>query len=534
MPRKPRQHPKPELVPDGPLSELVGEGGATVHRLTGKLNDMLEAIVSGCAIVDNVAALPPLLDVADDVLRQVDLTTLDDLPGDGELLDEDLDEELDENDDDDLADEEIVAGMGELGEAFAGVSLTTRVLARGLLARALNRQPGASPWLNPPPALARGGDEGELLDDLTRTLLPANLPKPMRQSRVDRREAFEEAASLIREVGLEEFDVSCDLVTWDGTTELFAYPLSPEGAHVALLEYLFQRAEAEAEDLDPLLAVERDASFWEFSCWSVSPPPGPLLVVVNEFPRTVREQEYSLVERSTIALGTPVIDELAHDVGFAELLPRQHRLAAALTESFVDVFECLTLEGSRATMRSLSDGRTFQVHEHMKPIQYMPGWIAAGRLLPFDDDTYLRSPGMLFFKPHDPADMQSSVRVFDGLRATVSPALAVEAFISSGMFGVPVPREVKPARSRADAHTLLAMIDDIVADAELDREEPSSDVYYVPGHHRESSSPRAGGIRLDETVQAYIAALDQQATGSGQGRQQRPRTPKRKGKRRRK
>jgi len=49
----------------------------------------------------------------------------------------------------------------------------------------------------------------------------------------------------------------------------------------------------------------------------------------------------------------------------------------------------------------------------------------------------------------------------------------------------------------------------------------------------ESSAPRAGGVRLDETVQTYMTALDQQATGGGQGRQQRPRTPKRKGKRRR-
>ncbi|MDF2771880.1 MAG: hypothetical protein K0S86_1374 [Geminicoccaceae bacterium] len=528
MSRNPRQYPKPEIVPDEPLSEPLGDGGATVHRLTGKLNDMLEAIVSGCAIVDDVAAtLPPFGGAVDKALQQLDLAALDDLPGDSELLDEELD------DDDDLTGEEIVAGMGELGEAFGGITLTTRVLARGLLSRALNRQPETSSWLNPSAGSAGGGDEARLLDDLTRTLLPANLPKPMRLSRADRREAFEEAASLIREVGLEEFDMSCDLATRDGGTELFAYPLSPEGAHIALLEYLFHRAEAEAEDLDPFLAVERDASFWEFSRWSVSPPPGHMLVEVNEFPRTVREQEYSLVERSTITLGTPVIAELANDVGFAELFPRQHRLATALTESFVDVFECMALEGSRATMRSLTGGRTFQVHEHMKPIQYVPGWIAAGRLLPFDDDTYLRSPGMLFFKPHDPADMQSSARAFDGIRAGMSPALAIEAFISSAMFGVAVPREVKPARSRADARTLLAMIDAIVADAELDRESPSSEMYYVPGHHMESSSPRAGGVRLDETVQTYVAALDQQATGGGQGRQQRPRTPKRKGKRRR-
>ncbi|HEX6048754.1 MAG TPA: hypothetical protein VFZ21_05790, partial [Gemmatimonadaceae bacterium] len=411
-----------------------------------------------------------------------------------------------------------------------GITLTTRVLARGLLSRVLDGPPEASPW--PTPSATGHAAETQLFDELTRTLLPANLPKSLRISRADRREALDEAASLIHEVGLEDFGVWCDLVTLGGTRALATSPASPEGAHIALLEFLFERAEAVVEDLDPLLAVERDASFWEFSRWSASPPPGAMVGEVADFSRTVREQEYSLADRNTIALGTSVIAELARDSGFAELFPRQHRMATALTESVVDVFDIVSREGVRTTFRSLSDNRTFQVREHMDEIQYRSGWIAAGRLLPFDDDTYLRSPGMLFFKPQLAEETRAATRLFDGMRATMTPSLAIEAFISSAMFGVPVPREVKPARSRGDARTLLEMIDDIVADAELDEESVSSDLYYVPGHRTETSSPHSG-IRLDSTVQGYMAALERQATGGGQGRQQRARTPKRRGKRRR-
>jgi len=90
------------------------------------------------------------------------------------------------------------ASRAPLEEMFAGVALTTRVLVRALLAHVLDRQL--------PRARGRSGVEGEsedvLLDGLSQPLLPANLPEPFRLSRADRREAFEEAAFLIREVGL--------------------------------------------------------------------------------------------------------------------------------------------------------------------------------------------------------------------------------------------------------------------------------------------------------------------------------------------
>ena len=518
MSRKSRQRQKPGPDPNEPDAELPHDDRATVYRLTGKLHDMLEAIVSGCVIM----AQTEEMDATPDVDNRLD----------DELRDEGLGA-------DEPTNEEIEAGVSQVLEAFGGLAFTTRLLGRELLAQALDRRPAQSVASFVSIESAADHDsEAAIVDKLVESLLPANLPDAMRPSPRGRREASGEAAWLVREVGLEEFDVSCDLATSDdGTPELFASSVSPESAHVALLEYVFVRAETIVDSFDPLLAAERDASQWEFSQWSVSPPPGRGSVEVMEFAGSVREQEYSLAERRTVTLGTSVMDELAQNEGFAELCPRQHRMSAAFATSFVDVFECVGLEATRGTFRSMRNGRTFAVHEHRESITYAPGWIAMGRLLPFDGDLHLRSPGMLFLEPDDRTDMTSAVEAFADARAT-SPALALEAFISADVFGIPVPRSVKPARSKVEARAMLAMIGDMLDDAELERvrdDEPRvrDEIYYTPGLHADSGAAGDGGIQLDATLQTFMAALEEQAAGGGRERNQRSRTKRKKGKRRR-
>lgn len=526
MSRKSRQRQKPELVPNQPDTVLLTDNPhGTVYRLTGKLHDMLEAIVSGCAIITQTAEL------ADELYREDGF--------DEEFDDEELDDE--ELFADGPTEEELAADVSQELEAFGGLAFTIRLLARELLAQALDRQPARSvASFFSTDSGAHEGSDAAVVDKLVEPLLPANLPDEMRPSRSSRREAFGEAAWLLREVGLEEFDVSCHLDTSDdGTPELRAYSLPPESAHVELLEYLFVRAETIVDTFDPVLAAERDASYWEFSQWSVSPPPGHAPVEVTDFAGSVREQEYSLAERRTVTLGTSVMRNLAQSEGLAALCPRQYRIAAALDASFVDVFECVGLDGTRATFRSMRDGRTFQLHEHLQGTVYAPGWIAMGRLFPFDDNLYLRSPGMLFMKPNDRIDLTPAVEAFADARTTLSPALALEAFISSRVFGVPVPRQVKPAISKAEARSALAMLADMLADADLERARNddvtavSNQIYYTPGLHDDGGAGDDDGLRLDTTLQAFIAALEEQAARGGGERHEQPRAKKRKGKRRR-
>jgi hypothetical protein len=488
MSRKSRRHNTPELVPEPlPIEESVDER-FSLHHLTGELHDTLEAIISGSVFLAKGPVPPALLDPDSDEFQALAAEM-------SETLIDDLDATVDAEEDDTLESEEAAldAEIDQLRDVFAGVTLTIRVLARALIARTLGR---GSPttieqYYVPTASHAETETESAALDGLTHALLPPNLPPALRPSRTEKKAAFEDAALLVREVGLEEFDVSCDLGTRaDGSYELLAFRLSPETAHVELLEFLFDRAEGVALEEDPLLVTERDASSWEFARWSVAPPPGRGSPDIAAFARRVREQEYSLADRPTVALGASVIEELADDETFAELFPRQHRMAAALTASVVGVFECVALDGNRATLRSVRDGSTYVVHEHMEPIEYSTGWVAAGRLIPFEGALHLRSPGTVFAHPDDLELARAAANEVGGLEGTLPPALALEAFISAAMLGVNVPRAVKPMRSKADAREVLAALQLMLAAAELD---------------------------LDATLEGFIAALVEQAGAGSAG-----------------
>jgi hypothetical protein len=537
MSRTSRHRNSPELARGESAVEMAEEDRPTVHRLTGELHDAFEAILSGCAITARGPALPAIMDAVSDVLSEFGEAAGDEFEDDfedaGDADDLELGDAIELDDD---LDTDIEPEVDELGAAFGGIALTTRILARGLLARVLDRErPSIGSYYIP--GASAGGSEVEPLPlgELTQALLPPNLPAEIRPSKVERKEAFAEAASVIREVGLEEFEVSCYLGSGQaGIAELFIYPRSSESAHVALLEFLFNRAEGFAQSLDPLLAAERDASSWEFSRWSTSSARGRGSGEEVEFSQSVREQEYSLVDRRTIALGDSVMGEILKDPSFAELFPRQRRMAQALVDSVAGVFECVALEGTHATFRSMHDGRTYRVHEHMDPIVYSPGWIGAGRLLPFDGDLYLRSPGMLFSHPDDPERLRAAVDALNDFRGTLPRALALEGFISSEVLNVSVPRAMKPARSRTEAREALAALAQILADAEQDREVVPDEAVGVGDGEAEEDTMADGAIRLDATLEGFMAALAKQAVAAGgRERQRGGRGRKKKPKRRR-
>jgi hypothetical protein len=502
MSRKSRRN-APELVREPAVHDDPIDDRVTVHRLTGELHDTLEAIISGCAFLAKGPVPPALLDPESDEFQAI-AAELNESLADGALDAEDVGT---------LESEEAAldAEIDQLRDLFGGVTLTTRVLARALLARTLDRGlPPVEQYYVPTASHAEAETESAALDELAHALLPPNLPPALKPSRAELKAALDDAALLVREVGLEEFDVSCDLeAVGNGAYELVTAPVSPESAHVQLLEFLINRAEGVALE-DALLATERDASAWEFSRWSVAPPPGMVSSDVATFARHVREQEYSLVDRPTIALGASVIEELADDETFAELFPRQHRMAASLVASVVGVFECVALDGNRATLRSIRDGSTYVVHEHMEPVEYGMGWVGAGRLLPFEGALHLRSPGMVFAPARDLELARAAANDVGALDATLPPALALEAFISAAMLGVNVPREMKPMRSKAEARELLSELQLMLADAE---------------------------IALDATLEGFIAALAEQAgAGSAGGGKSRPgatRKARRRSKRRR-
>ena len=421
----PGSRPKLELDREAAFRRVDdGQTARSSDRLTGEAQETLETLISGCTFIIRAEDAEAVLEsgaALDDDAAADDVADWDDdeeLEAELEALDNDI-ESLGEALDSDDATRSPLWGL---------IAVANRALARALISRALGRESTVTPNAEHLPGSDEADAERRALDDIARKLLPTDLPSPRRSARADRRAAFDEAAYLIQEIGLEEFDLSCDLVTSrDDVTELWTYPVSPTSAHVALTEFLYDRAEAVAMD-DDTLATERGACAWEFSRWSVAPPPGRIPPEMADFPRDVREQEYSLVDHPSVALGSPILVDVATRGDFAELYPRQHTMAVALERSFVDVFVCESVSGSDVRLRSIRSDLTFEVRDHMEPVVYRPGWIAMGRLLPFDVDgsAHLRSPGMMFFPPAEPGLAEAAAESFEKLSETLPPALALE------------------------------------------------------------------------------------------------------------
>jgi hypothetical protein len=492
---RPRTPKEPELAHAASDDELRMERG-TVHTLIGEPRRLLDAIMNGRALL---AAAP-------------DFDEDEDGDPDDDFADvADADDPVDFVGFDDEAADPIPEGL----DPIAAMVLTTHVLARALLDQVI----GANPKRLGTDPIADGDDEpgvdGGILDVLSTNLLPPNATPLVRQSREERAALVDDVSMLLSEVGLEEFDVSCDLeVLRDGTSNLYVTPVSPEHAHVALLDRLFERTEEITMAEGPILALERDASAWEFACWNVAPPPGTSESEISVLASSIREQEYSLVDRVSAALGTSVIRELLDGDGFAELFPRQHHVASALSTSVADVYECVAIDGDRVALRSVRDGRTYTVDEYVDPVPYAVGWLGLGRLLRYDDaGLHLRSPGMIFARPETPdfaREVGDALRRYD---EELPAALAVEAVISSVVLGVSVPRRDKPMRSRADARRALDTIREVIEGTEWeDFLTPSTadaplggmgvPQYYVPRHR-------------DTTVADFMTALIEQAEGGG-------------------
>jgi hypothetical protein len=187
-----------------------------------------------------------------------------------------------------------------------------------------------------------------------------------------------------------------------------------------------------------------------------------------------------------------VVAQLATEDALAKVCPRQHRMAGVLVASFVDLFKCVAVTGNRFTLESVRDGKTFDVYEHMDdPVEYSTGWLCAGRLLPFGDAGYLRSPGMIFVHPADPGLVFQAAAALDAFGETLPPALALEATISSVVLKVTVPRVRKPAQSKAHARRMFDVVSTLLADPDFALE------------------------TTDPTLDAFMAALAHQAEGGG-------------------
>ena len=121
--------------------------------------------------------------------------------------------------------------------------------------------------------------------------------------------------------------------------------------------------------------LERGASAWWFSRWR-----GPRPMKGDEFASGVREQEFTLVDRSLCVTGDSPVERLVSEGLLRGIGPRQQHMAAQLIQSEVGVWTVESRTEDRAVFVSPLNGARYEVREHatIADTGYGPGFVAWG------------------------------------------------------------------------------------------------------------------------------------------------------------
>jgi len=343
-----------------------------------------------------------------------------------------------------------------------------------------------------------------------------------------REDALGDAAAVIREIGYEYGDRECMLATdREGADVIAIVRVARPTAYASLLGRLMQRADSHMAT-DEALTLERAASTWYFYRWSDGAWEAD--GADAEFPRSVREHEWSTVSRDTLALDEPVIASLARvsDDGDDDVPPRQRFLADAYAMSTIGIFEVMSVDGRRMTVRDVQDDRTFVVHEHNTEVNLFPGLVILGRLIPIDDGEWLRSPGTLILVPEDDGYIEELASTLATVSEHLPTPIALEALISSKLYGAAVPVDGLAAPTIEIARATLVDAAEVLVDLGLLGEMPDGDV--PPDLLEQMDSPALGmaGLDADAPMVEWLAALMSQVALGDQAAERPPRSVRRK------
>jgi hypothetical protein len=317
------------------------------------------------------------------------------------------------------------------------------LLARGIVDAALG-----VPAAPDDAALARAADaHAERVAELARERHPHPFSMDGYQPDDD---ALGLTSGALREQALEHHDAEILIGTLAGGEHvLVAGPVSVQQAHVWLLGPLYEKVEAWVEE-DPVTLLERGASAWWFSRWR-----GPRPMKGDEFASGVREQEFTLVDRSLCITDESPVEHLVNEGLLRGIGPRQQHMAAQLIHSELGVWTVESRTEDRAVFVSPLDGTRYEVREHASigDTGYGPGFIALGRLIPFGDGTWLRSPGTFLMSYGEPgaAMARTLAHGLQTQRGDLPLAAAVEFSMHRLTGVIKQPRAVPPAPTPDDA-----------------------------------------------------------------------------------
>ena len=171
------------------------------------------------------------------------------------------------------------------------------------------------------------------------------------------------------------------------------------------------------------------------------------------------------------------------------------------------------------TLRSVRGGRAHLVHEHNEGARTQPGYFVIGRLIPFENDLWLRSPGTISYPPRDANEAGVLAEALGRTAGALPLPIAIEALISTAVLGGKPPASPKPASSAAEARELLQFMTDALEKLGL-REEVSAEEMpddMAARLPRPSSEIRYYRFSADEALAEWMTALTGQAERGGSG-----------------
>jgi hypothetical protein len=323
-----------------------------------------------------------------------------------------------------------------------------------------------------------------------------------------RKDVLDDAGQLIHEIGLERHGLQCILGADRGETRVIATNRVPSPVVDAwLIESLLQRMEAFVA-VDETLSLERNASAWFFECWSEGDDGDQSY---SDYPRGIREQEWSLVSRDTLALDEPVIASFTIDQEPDDVPPRQQRLATAYARSTIGIYEIVAVDGLYVTIRDTITGQTHRYHEHAAEADPYPGLLILGRMIPLEDDLWVRSPGAMMISPGGNEFRDSLSTSLTQMSETLPTPIALEWLISTAVFGANVPVSILPAPTVAAARAGLDAAQETLIDLGLldDTDVPTT----LQGMAEQLESPalESFALAVDQPVAEWLMALYEQA-----------------------
>jgi hypothetical protein len=151
-------------------------------------------------------------------------------------------------------------------------------------------------------------------------------------------------------------------------------------------------------------------------------------------------------------------------------------------------------------------------HERNPNLEYRPGFLALGCLLPVEGDLYLRSPGMALTPGTGPELASSLAEGLQRAEEGPGPGIAIETFLAIFVHRSRPPRRVLPTGSPQEARALLEEFQEVMEERGLIEWIPPEE---IPDELREEAGKqegtRASRILMDEPLAEWVGALNEQA-----------------------